>query len=202
MESQLKTIWEPIAEGTERIEDWWRRNSNYIESINKVDTEEEVMIWAASYYRYGMYLHNDGYSKRSLAYIDKALAILDNNKGKLYENQYRDFLEAISEGKCSVLYKLERYWDSYKLMEQLHSMKPQKDDYKIGRKNLFSASISKLVNPIYVMLACIWGIMLLERYVFHTHFIPSIIWTITWACWIVLLIIQFIVPVLLFKFKK
>lgn len=202
MDSQLKQIWQPIANGTESIEDWWSRNADYIQSINRVDTEEEVMIWTASYYRYGMYLHNDGYSKQSLEYINKALDILDKNKGKLYEKQYKDSLETIMEGKCSVLYKLEKYWDSYKNMKQLHSMKPQKDDYKIGMKNLFSAAIAKIANPIYVILACIFGVMLLEQYVFHTHFIPSVVWTITWASWIVLLIIQFVVPFILFKLKK
>ena len=73
---------------------------------------------------------------------------------------------------------------------------------RIGMKNLFSASISKIVNPIYVVLACIWGVMLLEQYVFHTEYIPSIVWTITWACWIVLLIIQFVIPTFLFKLRK
>jgi hypothetical protein len=149
-----------------------------------------------------MYLHNDGYSKQSLEYVDKALYILEKNKGKLYEAQYKDSLEAIMEGKTSVLYKLEQYWEAYKLMSRLHSMKPQKDDYRIGMKNLFSASISKIVNPIYVVLACIWGVMLLEQYVFHTEFIPSIVWTITWACWIVLLVIQFVIPTILFKIRK
>ena len=202
MENQLKIIWQPIAEGTESIESWWSRNCNFIQSITHVDTEEEVMIWTASYYRYGMYLHNDGYSKQSLEYVDKALDILEKKKGKLYEAQYKDSLEAIMEGKTSVLYKLEQYWEAYKLMSRLHSMKPQKDDYRIGMKNLFSASISKIVNPIYVILACIWGVMLLEQYVFHTEFIPSIVWTITWACWIVLLVIQFVIPTILFKIRK
>ena len=49
MENQLITIWQPIAEGTERIEDWWQRNGNLIQSITHVDTEEEVLILSASY---------------------------------------------------------------------------------------------------------------------------------------------------------
>ena len=77
MDNQLKSLWEPISEGTERIEDWWQRNGDYIQSITHVDTEDEVLIWCASYYRYGMFLYNDGYSKQSLGYIDKALDILD-----------------------------------------------------------------------------------------------------------------------------
>ena len=202
MDNQLKSLWEPISEGTERIEDCWQRNGDYIQSITHVDTEDEVLIWCASYYRYGMFLYNDGYSKQSLGYIDKALDILDRNKGKLYENQYKDSVETILESKCSVLYKLERYWEAYGIMKQLHSMKPQKDDYKIALKNLLSASISKYANPIYIILACIWGAMLLEQYVFNTEYIPSIVWTITWACWIVLLIIQFVLPPLISKIQK
>ena len=202
MNNQLITIWQPIADGTERIEDWWQRNGNYIQSITHVDTDEEVMVLSASFYRYGMFLYNDGYAQQSLEYIDKALDIVDKNKGKLYENEYKNSIETIMESKCSVLYKLERYWEAYKIMKKLHSMKPQKDDYRIGMKNLLSASISKIANPAYIVLACIWGAMLLEQYVFDTNFIPSIVWTITWACWIVLLIIQFVVPPVISKIQK
>ena len=202
MDSQLTQIWQPIHNGSESIETWWPRNEKYIESITHIDTDEEVMILSAAYFRYGMFLHNDGYSKQALSYVEKALNIIETYKGKLYEKQYKDSIETIWESKCVILYKLERYWDAYRIMNQLHSMKPQKDDYIIGRKNLFSASISKWANPLYIIFACIWGAMLLEQYVFKTHYIPSVIWTITWACWIVLLIIQFVIPFIWMKIKK
>lgn len=202
MESLLKMIWQPVEDGTERIEEWWKRNSNVIESISRVYTGEEVIIWATSYFRYGMYLHDDGYSKQSLEYIDKALDVLESNKGMLYENQYKNSLETIMGNKCWVLYKLERYWEAYKLMERLHSLKPEKDDYRLRMKDLFSAAVSKFVNPGYIVLICIWGFLLLDQYVFHAHFIPSFLWTLAWAVWIILLIIQFVLPVLLFKIKK
>lgn len=97
----LKELWAPIANGEIRIEDWWKQNESSILSINGVNTDEEVIIWSAGYYRYGMYLHNDGYSQQSLVYVNKAIEILESNKGKLYEklyqyrylNRYRSFLK-------------------------------------------------------------------------------------------------------------
>lgn len=198
----LKELWAPIANGEIRIEDWWKQNESSILSINGVNTDEEVIIWSAGYYRYGMYLHNDGYSQQSLVYVNKAIEILESNKGKLYEKLYKDSLETMLEAKAGILHRLEKYWDAYKIMCTLCVMKPGKDDYRLGRKNLLSSSISKAINPIYIVLAIIFALMLCEQYITHTHFIPSIVWTITWAIWIVLLIVQFVVPALINKIQK
>lgn len=198
----LKELWAPIANGEIRIEDWWKQNESSILSIKSVNTDEEVIIWSASYYRYGMYLHNDGYSQQSLVYVNKAIEILENNKGKLYEKLYKDSLETMLEAKAGILHRLEKYWEAYKIMCTLCSMKPGKDDYRLGRKNLLGSCIAKVINPIYIVLAIIFALMLCEQYLTHTHFIPSIVWTITWAIWILLLVVQFVVPALINKIQK
>jgi len=51
---KLKELWAPIANGEERIEDWWKRNELIVTSITNVDTEKDVVIWSASFYRYAM----------------------------------------------------------------------------------------------------------------------------------------------------
>ena len=202
MQTRLKEIFEPLLSGSIRIDDWWKANEDYFNSISSVDNGEDAMIWSAGFYRYGMYLHNEGYSKKSVSYIDRAIEILEQNKSMFHENDFYESYETMLNSKAKVLFSLEKYWDAYKIMKNLCKINPAKDDYRLGKKNLLSASMSKICNPIFVVLACIWGIMLLEKYVFHTHFIPSVTWEITWIIWIVLLIVDFVVPYAIYKLGK
>lgn len=201
-EINLRELWEPLARGEERIEDWWQRNGNLISTISSVNTADEVLIWSASYFRYGNYLQQEGYFKQAALYIEKSISIVEDNKAKLGQKSYEDSLDALLENYANLLANLGRSWAAYKVMKSLHRLKPAKDEYKIACKNLLALSIAKIATPMYIIIACIWGVMLLERYAFHTKFIPSVVWDISWAVWVLLLIFQFGVPPLISKFKK
>ena len=198
----VKELCAPVFNGEERIEDWWKQNESIISSIKEVTTDEEVIIWSACYYHYGMYLQNENYSKQSLQYIDKAIDIIERNKGQLNEQVYEDSLETMLETKSNILLHLDEYWKAYKIMSTLCFMKPSKEDYAIERKSLLRLSISKFINPMWIVLVVLWAVMMCEALITHTEFIPHFMWDIGFVVWIILLFIQFVAPSVINKIQQ
>lgn len=199
---KLKELWAPIANGEERIEDWWKRNELIVTSITNVDTEKDVVIWSASFYRYAMYLYKNGYSKQSMEYVNKAIEILESNKRIVHVQLYEDSLEKLLSSKVNILQRIEKYWEAYKITCTLCNMKPDKDSYRLARRNLLRSSIVKVISPIYIVLIFIFALILCEIYLTHTHFIPSVVRKLACVGWIVLLLIHYVVPVIINKIQK
>ena len=197
----LLEIGHAMLHGSKNIEDWWKENAVFLSGIQSVSSAEEVAIWSSAYFNYGKYLLNKGYAKKAFGHVEKALAIIDNNK-QLLGDQYKDWSATIRETKSAVLFKIGKKWDAYKIMKQLHEEDMEKDDYKEALDNIFSACIWSFVWPCYAVIACLWLLSTLDKHTLHLGFFPAWMWDISWVIWMVLLAIQFVVPFVMKKNRK
>lgn len=204
MQTKLNEIWLPLELGSVDIEHWWKDNEDYISSISSVETADEVSMWAASYFRYGDFLFTKGNFNESLGFINKSIEILYDNKDKVNEKDFNEELEIALKSKTEVLYQLEKFWDAYKNNKILCKLCPANANYKIGKKNLLRASLSKIFTPILVVFVCIWFLMLLDDIVLKTNYIPYKfeIYAITWGLWLIGIIIYYIAPYIIDKLEK
>lgn len=62
--------------------------------------------------------------------------------------------------------------------------------------------VSKAIAPIYVIIIIIWAILALQKWVLHVTILPSVLWEIGFWIWMVLLVIQFVVPFVARKIKR
>lgn len=197
----LIEIGHALLHGSVSIENWWKENAVFLSSIQSVSSAEEVAIWSSAYFNYGKYLLNKGYAKKAYSYVDKALTIIDNNK-QLLGDQYNDWSATIRETKSAVLFKIGKKWEAYKIMKQLHEEDIEKDDYKSAMENIFSSCIWSFVWPCYAVIACLWLFSLIDKHALHLNLFPSWMWDVTWAIWLVLIAVQFVVPYVMKKIRK
>lgn len=197
----LIEIGHALIHGSVSIENWWKENAVFLSSIQSVSSAEEVAIWSSAYFNYGKYLLNKGYAKKAYCYVDKALTIIDNNK-QLLGDQYNDWSATIRETKSAVLFKTGKKWEAYKIMKQLHEEDIEKDDYKSAKENIFSSCIWSFVWPCYAVIACLWLFSLIDKHTLHLNLFPSWMWDVTWAIWLVLIAVQFVVPYVMEKIRK
>ncbi len=196
----LIEIGHALIHGSSNIEDWWKANAVFLSNIQTVSSAEEVAIWSSAYFNYGKYLLNKGYAKKAYNYVDKALSIIDNNKQLLGE-QYKEWSETIRETKSAVLFQMGKKWEAYRIMKQLHEEDLEKDDYKNAMDNIFSSCVWNFVWPGYAIIACLWIFSLIDKHILQMNLFPSWMWDITWAIWIVLIAVQFVVPYVMKKIK-
>lgn len=183
------------------IEEWWNRHKDFIESINEVDTSQEVFILASGCYRYGCYLLNNGYAAKVFPFFNKAIDIIEANKGKLYITQYTNSLEPLLEAKANLAFKLDKYLEAYQAFQWLHELNFEKDDYKISRDSVFDIAVTKVVYPGYIIVIAIWVVCFLIE-MFTSIDVPNIIPNSCWIIWMLLLVLQFIVPKMHKALKK
>jgi hypothetical protein len=92
-------------------------------------------------------------------------------------------------------------WEAYRIMKQLHEEDLEKDDYKNAMDNIFSSCVWNFVWPGYAIIACLWIFSLIDKHILQMNLFPSWMWDITWAIWIVLIAVQFVVPYVMKKIK-
>lgn len=184
----------PMLEGHISAKQMWNEYGTEIRSIEKGTSYDEVMSLTCAYHRYGIYLADKGYYKESLPYWDKALEVLQKGHNYVLREQFEEFVEAILNYKANVLAKLENYKESLACFKMLKELCPAKDEYKINYDNCYQAMINKKVYPCYAIVAVLWAVCAIDSWLLNTDFLPGWLVDIGWYLWIILIVIQFVLP--------
>lgn len=205
MEEQKSTIViiaQSVLDGTIGIEQVWQTYGNLIRSTKEVHGHEEAMALVGLYLRQGQHLAEEGYLKDAMPYMDDALNTLELVKEQMSRREYEDAFEAIVSRRAQVTMHLDRYIESLKDVRLLRQMFPRKDEYRMAYISGISNIIAKYTNPVYIALAVLFLVKMLEVYLFDTHVIPGWLVDVGWGLWIVMLIVQFGLPWILKKTMK
>lgn len=183
-----------LLEGQVSIEQVWNDYGTYIRSINNCNTYDEVMSLTCVYYRYGVYLANEGYYQKSLSYLEKSLTVLTDGIHLVSKETYNNFYAEVLKYKSTVLYRLGKYRKSLECLKILKTTFPEKDEFRIDYDNCFHALLNKSINPLYLLVMLFWAIYGIDHWLLDTNFLPSWTFNIGWYFWIVLVVIQFGFP--------
>ena len=94
----------------------------------------------------------------------------------------------------NVLARLERYNEALACLKELKVLCPAKDEYRLHYDNCYQAMINKKVYPCYVIVAVVWAICLIDGMLLDTDYIPGWVSDIGWYVWIILIVMQFVLP--------
>lgn len=183
-----------LLEGHISIEQVWADYETDIRSVNSCNTYDEVMSLMCLYYRYGTYLANKGYYKDALPYLEKSLSVLISGMHLVPKETYNDFLEEILRYKSTVLYKLEKYKETLECLKILKKHFPERDEFKIDYDRCFQILLNKYINPFYLLIVLFWGIYSIDCWLLNTDILPRWTFDIGWYLWIILVVIQFVLP--------
>ncbi len=192
--NKLVIIMQSVMSGEVGIDLVWQQYRKELEEPTVATTYDEMMSLIAIHYQYATYLYNEGYTADALVYDNRALDILRQFEGKLEPVSYHKFLETILKHKAIVCNSLSNYKEGYKTLKELCEIEPRKDEYRIAKNNCFFGMVNKAIAPIYVIIIIIWAILTLQKWVLHVTILPSVLWEIGFWVWMVLLVIQFVVP--------
>lgn len=192
----------PMLDGRISIKQLWDEYESEIRAVEKGNSYDEVMSLTCAYHRYGIYLAEKGYFKDSLAYFDDALMVLTKGHNFVLREQFDEFQEAILNYKANVLAKLERYKESLECYKVLKELCPGKDEYAIYYDNCYQAMINKKVYPYYAIVAILWAVCAIDGWLLDTNYLPDWIADLGWYLWIILIVIQFVLPWVKRKFGK
>ncbi len=190
----ITEIVKPFLERKVGVEQVWREHGDEIRAIDEGKNADEVWALSIIYYNYGTYLENNGYKTESLKYIDGAIEFFVKGKHFITPNEYDDTIENMLQTKAFVLVSLEKFKEALAYFKILKERFPSKDTYRIHYHNCFQAMINKWINPIYVVIAICMAIYALVNWVINMSFFPGWLFDFYWYLWIVLLIVQFVVP--------
>lgn len=193
---------EPMLDGRISVKQLWDEYGAEIRSVEKGNSYDEVMSLTCAYHRYGIYLADKGYYKESLMYFDNAQAFLQKGHNFVPREQYEEFIEAILNYKANVLAKLENYKESLECFKMLKELCPAKDEYKINYDNCYQVMIHKMVYPCYAIVAILWAICAIDSWLLDTNYLPGWLVDLGWYLWIILIVIQFVLPWVKRKMNK
>lgn len=184
----------PMLEGQISIKQLWDEYGTEIRAVEKGSSYDEVMSLTCAYHRYGIFLAEKGYFNDSLIYFDDALTILTKGNNFVLREQFDEFQESILNYKANVLAKLERYNEALACLKELKVLCPAKDEYRLHYDNCYQAMINKKIYPCYVIVAVVWAICLIDGMLLDTDYIPGWVSDIGWYVWIILIVMQFVLP--------
>lgn len=200
--SRIMIFVESVVDGTIGVEQVWQTYGEEIRSTSNLSTEEDVLALTELYLRYANFLANNGYLKDAEVYYSDSLRILDNEKSKLSDDNFRSWSEVPLRCLASIYAQLEKYKEALPYLKQLKDMYPRKDEYRQDYYGCLRSAIAKYTTPIYIVIAIIFLLDIAESYFQDVQIIPDWLLDVSWSIWVVSIIVQFGLPWVMNKVMK